>query len=270
MTEHVGDLRKMRVELDTPVRYWLRLRRGEKLTEVALTPRLGDRITLRYAGTIHCVSCGRVTKKSFGQGFCYPCFRDAPESAPCIIRPELCEAHLGRGRDVAWEAAHHDRAHVVYLAVTSAVKVGVTRDDQIPTRWIDQGAWRAIRLAETPHRQLAGRIEVACKKHVSDKTPWQRMLKDERAEGVDLVADKARLLALLPSELQAFASPDDRVVQMAYPQPRPPEKVKSLTLDKVPEVSGELQGIRGQYLILDGGRVFNVRRHSGYEITLSL
>jgi hypothetical protein len=32
-----------------------------------------------------------------------------------------------------------------------------SRETQIPTRWIDQGANQALILAETPYRQLAGR-----------------------------------------------------------------------------------------------------------------
>ena len=271
-TEYTGDLLKMRVALeagDERVRYWLRLRQGEELVELPLTERLGEPVRLQYTGTIHCSSCGRVTKKSF-QGFCYPCFRDAPEASPCIIRPELCEAHLGKGRDPAWEAEHHNRPHLVYLALTSAVKVGVTRDDQIPTRWIGQGAWRAIVLAETPQRQLAGRIEVACKDHVTDKTPWQRMLKDERATDVDLVARKADLVARLPPELQVYASPDNEIREIPYPVTEPPKKVKSQTLDRVPDLQGRLTGIRGQYLLLDEGRVFNVRRHTGYEVRVTV
>ena len=270
MIEHEGDLRKMAATLDTPVAYRLRLQGPDGLLEIPLNPRLGEPIRLQFTNTIRCVVCGRVTKKPYGQGFCYPCFRDAPENAPCIIRPELCEAHLGRGRDPAWERDHHDQPHVVYLAVTSALKVGVTRADQIPTRWIDQGAWRAIRLAETPQRQLAGRVEVACKTRVSDKTPWQRMLKGERAEDLDPVAEKRRLLAWLDPDLAAFASADDRVVEITYPVPWPPTKVSSVTLDKVPDLEGILTGIRGQYLLLDGGRVFNVRRHSGYAVRITL
>lgn len=307
MIERFGDLRKMRVALADPVRYRLVLAaphdrapgtrhrangdkdeagggaRGaggdgtqeagdaaEGTETIDLTGHVGSVVRLERAGGIHCARCGASVRKTYGDGLCYPCFREAPEASPCIVRPELCEAHLGRGRDLAFEARHHNQPHVVYLALTSAPKVGVTRADQVPTRWIDQGAWKALRLADTPYRQLAGQIEVACKAHVTDRTPWQRMLRDERALDVDLRQEKARLLALLPADLARFASPDDEVLEIHYPVTAPPAKVRSLRLDRDQAVEGTLQGIRGQYLILDGGRVLNVRRHIGFGVHLQI
>ena len=240
MPTHSGLLSKMHTLLPPPraghpadpVEYTLML--GDE--GVALNPLFGSRLLLEFTGTIRCSACGRITKKSFGQGFCYPCFRDAPEASPCIIRPELCEAHTGGGRDPAWEAAHHLAPHVVYLAVTSALKVGVTRADQVPTRWIDQGAWRAIRLAVTETRRQAGLIEVALKEHVSDRTAWQKMLKNILAEEIDLVAEKQRLAALLPSALASRVAPSDDITEITYPVLQHPTKIKSQTFDKVPRI----------------------------------
>lgn len=264
-----GDLRKMRTQMDAPgetVTYELVV--GDEL--LPLNPLLGKGVRLRHTGTIHCKACGRVTRKSFAQGFCYPCFRDAPEASPCIIRPELCEAHIGGGRDPDWEQAHHNQPHFVYLALSSGLKVGVTRGDQIPTRWIDQGAWKGLVLAETPNRFESGRIEVALKEHVSDRTHWQKMLKNVLAEDVDLGTEKARLVALLPQELRTFVSPDESIIELHYPALEFPSKIKSQSLDKTPEIEGILQGIKGQYLLMDGGRVLNIRKHSGYEIEADL
>jgi len=266
---YVGDLRKMRTRLEAAgetVAYELVV--GDAL--LPLNPLLASRVRLRHTGTIRCTACGRVTNKSFGQGFCYPCFRDAPESSPCIIRPELCEAHTGGGRDPAWEQRHHNRAHFVYLAVSSGLKVGVTRGDQLPTRWIDQGAWRAIVLAETPNRYESGRIEVSLKEHVSDRTNWQRMLKNMVAEDIVLSEEKERLSGLLPAALQGRVSADNTVTELRYPVLEYPTKVKSLSFDKTPEIDGTLLGIKGQYLLLDGGRVLNIRKHRGYEIEAHL
>ncbi len=265
----VGDLRKMRTRVDgpeQPVAYELVV--GDAL--LPLNPHLGATIRLRHTGTIRCTACGRITKKSFAQGFCYPCFRDAPEASPCIIRPELCEAHTGGGRDPEWEQRHHNRPHFVYLAVSSGLKVGITREDQLPTRWIDQGAWKAIVLAETPNRYECGRVEVTLKEHVSDRTAWQKMLKNVLAEDIDLPSEKQRLSALLPSELQAYVTADDTVTELRYPVREFPTKVKSQSFDKVPEIEGTLLGIKGQYLLLDGGRVLNIRKHRGYEIEAHL
>ncbi|MBW2524188.1 MAG: DUF2797 domain-containing protein [Deltaproteobacteria bacterium] len=258
-------LRKMLSEHAEPVRYHLRREEGEPL---ALNPWLGQRLQVRFGGTIHCVLCGRRTNKSFGDGLCYPCFRDAPQASPCIIRPELCEGHLGKGRDPAWEQEHHVQPHVVYLAVTSGLKVGVTRDTEIPTRWIDQGAHRAVVLARVPRRQLAGQIEVALKSHVSDRTQWQTMLKNAQPTDIDLAAERDRLADLLPSELQQYRHAEDSVVELSYPVRAYPPKVKSINLAKTPEFEGTLWGIKGQYLLLRDGRVFNVRKHSGYDVEL--
>ena len=216
-----------------------------------------------------CAICAKATKKSFGDGLCYNCFANAPQAAECIIRPELCRAHLGEGRDPEWEEAHHNQPHVVYLAATDCVKVGVTRDTQIPTRWIDQGASSAIRLAETPNRYEAGRLEVQLKQFFTDKTNWQRMLRNEIDETIDLVEEKWMLHEQLPSDLTTFFSENDEVIEINYPVLEFPEKVKSLSFDKTPEISGKLMGIKGQYLLFDEGRVLNIRRHTGYFVKLT-
>ena len=264
--KYQGNLKKMKTQLNSPVSYELVL--GDDT--IQMNELIGKNIKLSYDGVINCKICGRKTKKSFGEGFCYPDFMNHPANSPCIIRPELCEGHLGVGRDPEWEAVNHVQPHIVYLALSSGVKVGVTRREQVPTRWIDQGAWKAIRLAETENRYQAGMIEVAMKDHLSDKTHWQKMLKNVLATDVDLLSEKKRIRALLPEDLAGFASDNDEIIEIMYPVEVFPEKVKSINLDKVPQVEGVLQGIKGQYLILDGGRVMNVRKHTGYLVELEV
>jgi hypothetical protein len=260
-----GNLSKMAVELHNPVSYILRLE-----NELTMNEALGHRVSISFDGQINCVNCGRKIKKAFGQGFCYPCFMNAPQNAACIIRPELCEAHLGKGRDPEWEARHHYQEHIVYLALTSTVKVGVTRSTQVPTRWIDQGAWKAIPVARVPYRQLAGKIEVALKESFTDKTSWQKMLKDVRDNEAELSRERDRLATLLPEDLKEYVIPDEPVTEIHYPVVQPPEKVKSLNLMKQPEYSGKLSGIRGQYLIFEDNTVFNVRNHSGFRVFMDI
>lgn len=255
----------MQTEWAEPVRYTLTL--GEETVEV--NDLIGHSIKLAYTGNIYCKICGRKTKKAFGEGFCYPHFMNAPENSPCIVRPELCEGHLGKGRDVEWEQVHHVQPHIVYLALSSGLKVGVTRKTQVPTRWIDQGATAGIRLAETPYRKLAGDIEVALKEYISDKTHWQRMLKGEVAKDILLPEEKTRMADLLPEELRQYVSRDEEIIWIHYPVSAYPSKVKSLKLDKVPEIQAKLEGIKGQYLIFEEGQVLNVRSHTGYEVELS-
>jgi hypothetical protein len=259
-----GILMKMRTELNDTVQYALHLNE-----QLYMNDFLGKEIRMEWDGRIICGSCGVQTKKSFGEGFCYNCFVKAPEAAECIIRPELCRAHLGEGRDVEWELQHHNVPHIVYLAASDIVKVGVTRSTQIPTRWIDQGAAAAIRLAETPNRFEAGILEVALKSFFSDKTNWQRMLKNEVDQSIDLIQEKWELHDQLPSDLTTYFSENDEVISLNYPVLEYPSKVVSLSFDKTAIVAGVLKGIKGQYLIFENGNVFNIRKHTGYSIELT-
>lgn len=260
----IGILDKMPTLFINPVQYFLQLGNDK----IAVNELLGKNITLQWTGNIYCTVCGRKTSKSFGEGMCYPCFASAPENAECIIRPELCEAHLGKGRDVDWETKHHMRPHYVYLALTNTVKVGVTRGDQIPTRWIDQGAHKGIILAQTPYRQLAGIIEVELKKHLTDKTNWQKMLKNESAGELDLLNEKERIKQLLPEELRQYIAESNEIIELIYPVSSYPQKVSSLSFEKMPSIQMQLAGVRGQYFIFEGGSVLNIRKNSGYEVEL--
>lgn len=258
-----GNIEKMKAEGIDPVKYHFRL--NEQL--IPMNELVGSEIKIQFEHKIHCVSCGKLTKKPYGQGFCYICFSESPDNAECIVRPELCEGHLGKGRDPQWEFDHHVKEHFVYLAQSGGIKVGVTRSSQIPTRWIDQGAVNAILLAKTPYRKLAGMIEVALKNHYSDKTNWQQMLKND-LQNIDLKIEKNKAAELLSHEFKNYVLKDTEVMHIQYPVQRFPDKIQSLSLDKEPIISGLLSGIKGQYLIFNDGRVFNVRSHSGYQITI--
>ncbi len=239
---------------------------GDK--KISVNQFLGKNLRLTWTGNIFCRKCTKKTKKSFGEGFCYTCFMSAPEASPCIIHPELCEAHLGKGRDLEYEERNHNQPHFVYLAATEIVKVGVTRATQVPTRWIDQGANAAIIIAETPNRYLAGVIEVALKDVFSDKTNWQNMLRNFTDESIDLIEEKWKSEELLPSDLSEYFNENEEVFEFNYPVISYPEKVSSMSFDKTPEVSGILTGIRGQYLMFDNKNVINIRKHTGFEIEM--
>lgn len=265
MRSLTGNLLKMRTRLEEPVLYRLPL--GDELLD--MNPCIGRPIALHFNGEIDCIKCGRRTKKSFGQGFCYPCFRTAPEASECVLRPELCRAHEGEARDMPWAETHCLQEHVVYLAKSSAVKVGITRHRQVPTRWMDQGASAAIVFARTPNRYTAGLVEVEMKAHLTDRTNWRKMLRNEISDA-DLVERKARLAGRLPAELGAYVTDENEVVTIDYPVEAYPEKVRSVGFDKQPLVEGTLVGIKGQYLILDRNRVLNVRKHQGYRIRIDV
>lgn len=253
-------LSKMKTSLEDQVKYALRTD-GESIDMNAL---VGQKIKFSYSGKQTCMACAQ-DKKIFAQGCCYDCFINAPEASPCIINPELCEGHLGGGRDPEWEKANHVQPHIVYFAVASSLKVGVTREVQVPTRWIDQGASYAIKIAETPYRKIAGDIEVALKGNFTDKTNWRAMLKNEIAD-YDLEDEKWQLEELLPADLAEYMTEDDNIIQIEYPVLEFPTKIKSVGFDKLPEIEGQLLGIKGQYLILDDSRVLNIRKHEGYHV----
>jgi hypothetical protein len=261
-----GNIIKMRSEFAEPVNYFLPL--GE--TELAMNELIGKPISLKFTGQINCISCGKRTKTSFGQGFCYNCLQTAPEASETVMRPELSKAHLGIARDIEWAREHDLIDHFVYLAVSGELKVGVTRHHQVPTRWIDQGASEAIILARTPNRHISGVIEVFLKSFYSDKTNWRSMLQNKDVQAYNLQEEKMNAGRLLPAELQQYIFTDNRIWEMHYPVIAYPEKISSVSFDKDPVISGILNGIKGQYLIFSDGRVLNIRKHNGYFLEISM
>ncbi|MEA3445680.1 MAG: DUF2797 domain-containing protein [Bacteroidota bacterium] len=260
-----GNILKMRTVINNPVDYYLRI----GADEIYMNELLGKTLSFAYQHKINCIHCGRKTRTSFAQGYCYPCFQSLPETDACIIRPELCQAHLGISRDQDWAEKNCLQDHIVYLALSSALKVGVTRQSQVPTRWIDQGAWKAIKLAKTPNRNLAGQIEVALKAHLTDKTNWRHMLTNKLKDGVDMLNEKQRIKELIPEQLQQYYIDEDEITELDFPVNEYPAKVKSLGFDKQAEFEGTLTGIKGQYLLFEGGFVINIRKHAGYLVEMA-
>lgn len=269
-----GNLRKMHTALENGLAHYA-LPIGEQT--VPLNDLLGKRLSLRYSGTINCINCGRKTKKSFSQGYCFPCFRRLAACDSCIVSPQKCHYDAGTCREPEWGEANCMVDHFVYLANTSGLKVGITRGSQVPTRWIDQGATQALPVFRVSSRLDSGLVEVRFAEHVADKTAWQAMLKGANAD-MDMAAARDRLLAECEESLAALREergldainelPDAEAVAIDYPVLAYPEKVKSMTFDKLSEVEGVLMGIKGQYLIFDCG-VMNIRRHAGYEVSVS-
>ena len=264
--QYSGNILKMETEFTSPVTYYLPI--GEK--KVLLNDILGKEITLNYKGRINCIVCGKITRTSHNQGFCYSCLQAAPEAGESVLRPELSRAHLGIARDMEWAQKNDLVDHFVYLSLTSNIKVGVTRFHQVPNRWIDQGAWKAIRLAKTPNRYLAGQIEVALKAAMNDKTNWRHMLTNQIERGINLLEEKSKASQLLPEELSEYLSPNDEILEIRYPVRDYPEKVKSVGFDKMEVIGGQLSGIKGQYLIFSDGSVLNIRKHNGYLVNMEI
>ena len=268
-----GAMRKMHVELNAPVQYAFRLDEQR----LPVNPLLGQHLQIEFLGAIHCQHCGRKTKKSFSQGYCYPCFTKLAQCDSCIMSPERCHYAAGTCREPAWGEQFCMTDHIVYLANSSGIKVGITRASQIPTRWIDQGASQALPILRVATRQQSGLVEDLLRAEVSDRTNWRAMLKGE-AEPLDLPAVRDRLLANFAEGLgqlqQQFGLQalqilhDAQPVDISYPVSDYPNKIVSHDLEKTPIVEGKLLGIKGQYLMLDSG-VINLRKYTAYQVAIS-
>jgi len=268
----IGNIRKMITELSDPVAYKLPI--GDEF--INMNQYIGKPLTLTFTGIINCVNCGKKTNKSYSQGHCYPCMKKLACCDMCIMKPETCHYDLGTCREPDWGEANCMRPHYLYIANSSgeSVKVGITRETQIPTRWIDQGAIQALQIGKVNTRLQVGLLEVALKDFVKDKTDWRKMLKND-VEATDLAQRRDELFESAGSAIDkvklqfgedAIKLIDDaEAVNITYPVEAYPEKIKAHNFDKIREVNGVLNGIKGQYLLFDTG-VLNIRKFSGYEI----
>lgn len=259
-----GVLTKMRTEITDEVQYYLTWENDF----INFNQLIEKKISLNFL-RYQCLNCG-LEKKIYRQGFCYDCFSAIPQAGDWVIKPELSKAHLDQeDRDLEYEKKAQLQPHVVYLANSSDVKVGVTRKSQIPTRWIDQGAHEAIEIVEVPNRYLAGITEVALKDHVSDKTNWRKMLTNDIID-LNLEEEREKLKEFIPEEAKEYYLASNKETEIKFPVRQFPEKVKSLNLVKNPFYEGTLKGIKGQYLIFEDGTVFNIRGNEGLVVELKV
>lgn len=263
-------LKKLKSIFKDPVEYYLTHESGE----ILLNAWLGKSILFNYAGSIYCIQCGRKTNKSFQQGFCFPCLRRLQECNLCIIHPERCRVEKEGCPIEDWAHVHCHQNHVVYMANSSGLKVGITRETQVPTRWIDQGAIQGVPILQTKNRYQAGMIEVSLKAFIADRTDWRRMLRND-IEEMDLISERDFLLKEADSSLSRVINQFKEgniqklettlVTRLNYPVLEYPNKIKALSFEKTPTIMGSLLGIKGQYLILDTG-VINIRKYGGYNV----
>ena len=259
-----GVLTKMETEFAEPIQYYLVL----ESDFLNMNQLLGKTITMQFVKH-QCLKCG-LDRPIYRQGFCKQDFFDIPQAGDWIMRPELSTAHLGKeDRDLDYEKRVQLQPHIVYLANSSNVKVGVTRKSQVPTRWIDQGAHEAIEIVEVPNRYLAGITEVALKDHVADKTNWRKMLKND-VEDENLVEWREKLKSYIPEEAQDYFIASNTETNIDFPVLSYPEKPKSLNIEKEHNYTGKLVGVKGQYLIFDDDTVFNVRSNEGLVVRFTM
>ncbi len=259
-----GVLTKMETEFASPIQYYLVFENDF----INMNQLLDKTIGLQFV-KYQCLNCN-LNKPIYRQGFCKSCFYDVPQAADWVMRPELSTAHLDKeDRDLEYEKKVQLQPHIVYLANSSNVKVGVTRKSQVPTRWIDQGAHEAIEIVEVPNRYLAGITEVALKDHVSDKTNWRSMLKNE-IKDENLVEWREKLKGFVPSEAMDYFIESNSETNLEFPVLKYPEMPKSLNLKKEKLYTGKLVGVKGQYLIFEDNTVFNVRANEGLVVQIAV
>lgn len=259
-----GVLTKMETEFANPIQYYLVFENDF----INLNQLLNKTITMEFV-KYQCLNCGQ-DKPIYRQGFDKQCFYEVPQAADWVMRPELSKAHLGiEDRDLEFEKKTQLQPHIVYLANSSNVKVGVTRKSQIPTRWIDQGAHEAIEIVEVPNRYLAGITEVALKDYVSDKTNWRTMLKNE-IKDENLVEWREQLRTYIPEEAKDYFIQSNSETNLEFPVFKYPNKPRSLNIIKEQSYTGKLVGLKAQYLIFEDETVFNVRGNEGLVVRISI
>lgn len=274
--EWSGQIAKMKVSVDEDNIAQYRLPVGESLVD--MNSLIGQQISVQYSGNINCVHCNRKTKKSFSQGYCYVCLTRLAQCDSCIIKPEKCHYEQGTCREPKWGEENCLQDHFVYLANTGQIKVGITRhvSDGVSSRWIDQGASQAMAIFRVKERLLSGLVEIEIAKHIGDKTNWRTMLKG-KPDTLDLQEMQQKIVELVKDPLQAIQDKygiqavqaiEPKPIQINYPVDQYPVKIKSINLDKEPVFEGTLLGIKGQYLMLDGDRVINMRKYSGYTLNM--
>ncbi len=276
-----GCLDKMQVKLlDNMAHYSLTVFDPKEVkheSTISLNPYIGKKISLKFSGDIFCSECGKKTKKSYGQGFCYPCTLKLAACDICIMKPELCHFDKGTCREPEWAKTHCFVDHIVYLANSSGLKVGITRATQVPTRFIDQGASYALPIFKVKSRYMSGVIEKLISSELNDKTDWRKMLKGS-VEEIDLFEKRDEVVEIFERELEKIEKEfqsdiefleDAELIEIQYPVNVYPEKISSLSFDKTPTIEGVLKGIKGQYLYFDHG-VINLRNHSSYFINFEV
>lgn len=273
-----GLLDKMRTHLnqESKVEYELTVfenGNAEKEQHLALNGLIGKDIKLHFTGNIFCQNCFKKTKKSYGGGFCYPCTMKLAACDMCILKPEQCHYHLGTCREPSWGEKHCMVEHIVYLANSSGLKVGITRKSQVPIRFMDQGAVEALPIFSVKSRYHSGLIEKMLATELKDKTDWRKMLKGEVAE-IDLIEKRDEVVEVFERELEKLEEihgvefeylENADLIEIKYPVEKYPEKITSLSFDKTPTIEGKIIGIKGQYLMLENG-VINLRNHTSYEV----
>jgi hypothetical protein len=260
---HNGFLRGFSHEYGSPIKFILRLSESE----IPLNGWIGERLQIQFLQEIRCIHCQKKIKKTYNSGYCYPCFIELAENDLCIIKPHECHYEKGTCRDKTFALTHCMVPHYVYLAISSGLKVGLTRKGNQMKRWTDQGAIQAIPIAELPTRKLAGELEFELSNYIHDKTDWRKMLKGNMDE-IQLLEKRNEIIKYVPEFYKKYLLEESKMFEFLYPQIETIQKIKTYDLEKFPFFSDRLIGIKGNYLIFEEA-VMNVKKYTGYKVSIS-
>lgn len=279
-----GYLRMMKHSGISPVEYRFELavyppskKKSDKLqpsfiySDYTVNHLIGKKIKLNFNEEIRCIDCGKITKKSFNQGSCYTCFTTLASNDFCILKPETCHFHLGTCREPEWGKENCFKKHTVYLANTSGVKVGITKENPVTKRWVDQGAMYAIPILEVESRREAGLVEIEFANFVTDKTSWQKNTSSD-SEKINLLEKRDELLRKINIRniLSNFKlSNAEKEIEIKYPIQSYPKKKVAYKVSKEKPIEDVLVGVKGQYLLFESG-VINTRAYEGYYVEIEL
>ncbi len=259
-----GVLRGLTHRYDRPINYFVHL--GDE--QITLNDYIGEKIRLTFQGQIECIHCGRKIKKTYNNGYCFPCFKRLPENDLCMVKPHLCHFNEGTCRDEQFGKTQCMVPHYVYLALSSDIKVGITRKNRELKRWVDQGALKAVPIAEVPSRKTAGELEAFLAKYVPDKTNWRKMLKGPVTDK-SLQAVREEMVDIIPETFRPFLLTNEELIDFTYPILEELDQIKAYNLHKTPMIQDRLIGIKGQYLLFDAG-VINMKKYAGYHIGIQV
>ena len=243
------------------------------IPDMKMNSLIGQVLQFQVSSCRQCQGCEKNVKKIVA-GYCYPCSKRLACCDLCILKPHLCHYEQGTCREPQWGLKHCFSDHYLYLSVTSGIKVGLTRASQFQTRWIDQGAVKAVLLAQLSSRYQAGVVEEYLSKTFDDKTNWRHLITGQISQ-LELLEERFEQAKFLIKEEKKFENfsyklLDYHPVEIHYPVEKFPQKAKTINLDKTSIFEDKLIGIKGQYLFFEELGALNMRKYQGYDINIEV
>lgn len=227
---------------------------------------LGQGLQFRLCPDPVCGHCDARVTQLMGGGYCRNCFFALARCDTCFVSPARCHFAAGSCREPDWGERVCMQPHLVYLANSSGLKVGLTQQGRQQQRWLSQGATQGLVIALADTRRDAGVLEALIAQSISDRTQWRRLV-SQPPVNIQLQSTREQLQARLDLPQGCRWLADESELQLAYPVAAYAPPVQCLLGEKTPVLEDNLCGIKGQYLLLQNG-VFNVAKHAGLTVAV--